>query len=82
MEAEKSFYYCGFTSISLSDIMDLRHQSSAMCNIMLGGEDTPVVCNEGREPHTSRYPSRPVTKRNNQLTTHTSHYPSRPVEMF
>ena len=25
---------------SLSDIMDLRHQSSAMCIIMLGGEDT------------------------------------------
>ena len=24
----------------LSDIMDLRHQSSAMCIIMLGGEDT------------------------------------------
>ena len=29
----------------LSDIMDLRHQSCAMCIIMLGGEDTPVVCN-------------------------------------
>ena len=26
--------------IPLSDIMDLRHQSSAMCIIMLGGEDT------------------------------------------
>ena len=25
---------------SLSDIMDLRHQSRAMCIIMLGGEDT------------------------------------------
>ena len=25
---------------ALSDIMDLRHQSSAMCIIMLGGEDT------------------------------------------
>ena len=24
----------------LSDIMDLRHQSSTMCIIMLGGEDT------------------------------------------
>ena len=24
----------------LSDIMDLRHQSSAMCIMMLGGEDT------------------------------------------
>ena len=23
---------------------------------------TPVVCNERREPHTSHYPSRPVTK--------------------
>ena len=48
---------------SLSDIMDLRHQSSAMCIIMLGGEDTPVVCNEKREPHTSHYTSRPVTKK-------------------
>ena len=35
--------------------MDLRHQSSAMCIIMLWGEDTPVVCNESREPHTSHY---------------------------
>ena len=35
--------------------MNLRHQSSAMCIIMLGGEDTPVVCNESREPHTSHY---------------------------
>ena len=26
--------------LPLSDIMDLRHQSSAMCIIMLGGEDT------------------------------------------
>ena len=25
---------------SLSDVMDLRHQSSAMCIIMFGGEDT------------------------------------------
>ena len=25
---------------TLSDIMDLRHQSSAMCIIMLGGDDT------------------------------------------
>ena len=33
--------------------MDLRHQSSAMCIIMLGGErrHTPVVCNKSREPH-------------------------------
>ena len=40
--------------------MDLRHQShqsNAMCIIMLGGEDTPVVCNDSREPHTSNYPS-------------------------
>ena len=27
-------------SFALSHIMDLRHQSSAMCIIMLGGEDT------------------------------------------
>ena len=30
-----SFYF-----FFLSDIMDLRHQLSAMCIIMLGGEDT------------------------------------------
>ena len=29
-----------FLFFSLSDIINLRHQSSAMCIIMLGGEDT------------------------------------------
>ena len=46
---------------SLSEIMDIRHQSSAMCIIMLGGggrRHTPVVCNESTEPHTSHNPSR------------------------
>ena len=43
---------------------------------------THVVCNERREPHTSHYPSRPVTKNNHQQTTYTSHYRSRPVEAF
>ena len=43
--------------------MDIRHQKSAMCVIMLGGEDTTVVCNGSREPHTSHYTSRPVTKK-------------------
>ena len=62
----------------LSDIMDLRHQSSAM-RVMLEGKTITVVCNE-RKPHTSHYPSRPVTTKNNQQTTHTSHYPSRQVE--
>ena len=28
-----------------------------------GRRHTPVVCNESREPHTSHYPSRPVTKK-------------------
>ena len=53
------------------------------CESCWGGgiEDTPVVCNESRGPHTSHYPSRQVTK-NNQQTTHTSHYPSRPVEFL
>ena len=32
-----SFHF--FSFFPLSDIMDLRHQSSAMCIIMLGGED-------------------------------------------
>ena len=60
--------------------MDLRHQSSAICIIMLGGEDTPVFGKENR-PHTSHYPSIPVTKKNKQQPTHTSHYSSRPVEV-
>ena len=60
--------------------------SSIKCHVNshVGGggiEDTPVVCNESRGPHTSHYPSRQVTK-NNQQTTHTSHYPSRPVEFL
>ena len=54
---------------SLSDIMDFRHQSSAMSIIMLEREVQPVVCNESREPYTNHYPSRPGTKRNNQHTT-------------
>ena len=41
---------------------------------------TPVVCNESREPHTSHYPSRPVTKK--KQPTNYSYQPlcSRPVE--
>ena len=42
-----------------------------------GRRHTPIVCNESMEPHTSHYPSPPVTKKNNQQTTHSSHYPSR-----
>ena len=48
--------------------MDLRHQSSAMRIIMLGGEDTHTRGQQRREPHTSHYPSRPVTKNNKQQT--------------
>ena len=33
-------HYPLLTFFNLSDIMDLRRQSSAMCIIMLGGEDT------------------------------------------
>ena len=50
-----------------------------MCIVMLGGEDTSVVCNESRKPHTSHYPSRPVAKEITNILL-TSHYPSRPVE--
>ena len=39
LEARNKFFFDNFFSIQ-SDIMDLRHQSSAMCIIMLGGEDT------------------------------------------
>ena len=35
--------------------MDLRHQSSVMCVIMLGREGTHLVCSERRKPHTSHY---------------------------
>ena len=60
--------------------MDLRHQSSAMCIIMLRGEDThPWSTTEVGNPIPATIP---VAKRNNGQTTHTSHYPSRPVEIF
>ena len=54
-----------------------RSSSSIKCHVYhhVGGRrHTPVVCNEKREPHTSHYTSRPVTKKNNQQTTQTSHY--------
>ena len=46
-----------------------------------GRRHTPVVCNESREPHTSHYTSRPVTK---TQPTNYSNQPlcSRPVEFF
>ena len=50
--------------------MDLH--SSIKCHVYhhVGGRrHTRVVCDESREPHTSRYPS---NKKNNQQTTHTS----------
>ena len=60
--------------------MDLRHQSSAMCIIMLGGEDTrPWSATKVGNPIPATIP---VAKINNQQTTHTSHYRSRPVEIF
>ena len=34
------FFYPLFMVLSFSTIMDLRHQSSAMYIVMLGGEDT------------------------------------------
>ena len=61
----------------LSDTMDL-HQSSDMCIIMLGGEDThPWYATKVGNPIPATIP---VAKRNYQQTTHTSHYRSRPVE--
>ena len=45
--------------------MDLRHQSSAMCNIMLGGEDThPWSATKVGNPIPATIP---VTKKNNKL---------------
>ena len=61
-------------------IMDLRHQSSTMCIIMLGEKDThPLSATKVGNPI-------PVTipvdryQQNNQQTTHTSHYTRGPVE--
>ena len=54
-----------------------RSSSSITCHMYhhVGGRrHTPVVCSDKREPHTSHYTSRPVTKKNNQQTTQTSHY--------
>ena len=52
--------------------MDLRHQLSAMCIIMLGGEDThPWSATNVGNPILATIP---VTKNNNQQITHTSHY--------
>ena len=60
--------------------MDLPHQSSAMCIIMLGGEDIhPLSATKVWNPIPAPIP---VAIRNNQHTTHTSHYRSRPVEIF
>ena len=58
-----------FFLFPVSDIMDLRHQSSAMCIIMLGGgrRHTPVVCNESREPNTSHYTNTSNKKTTNKL---------------
>ena len=50
-----------------------RSSSSIKCHVYLhvgGRRHTPVVCNEKREPHTSHYTSRTITKKNNQQTTH------------
>ena len=59
--------------------MDLRHQSSVMCIIMLGGEDThPWSATKVGNPIPATIP---VAKRNNQQTTHTSQNRSRPVEL-
>ena len=60
--------------------MDLRNQSSAMCIVMMGEEDTlpwSATKEENLIPATI-----PVTKRNNQETIQNSHYPSRPAEFF
>ena len=55
--------------------MDLRHQSSAMCIIIMGGEDTyPLFATSVENPIPATIP---VTKKNNQ-PTHAIHYPSRP----
>ena len=63
-----------------TDIMDLRHQSSAMCIIMLGGEDThPWSATKVVNPIPATLP---VTKK--KQPTNYSNQPlcSRPVEFF
>ena len=49
--------------LSLSDIMGLRHQSSAMWITMLGGEDTHPSATKVGNPIPATIP---VTKKNNQ----------------
>ena len=67
------------STFPLSEIMDLRHQSSAMCIIMLVGENThPWSATKVGNPIPATIP---VPKLNNQQTTQTCHYRSRPVEV-
>ena len=77
---DKQCVTCRQLFVPLSDIMDLRHQSSAMCIIMLGEEDThPWSATKVGNPTPATIL---VAKRNNQQTTQTSHYRSQPVENF
>ena len=53
--------------------MDLRHQSKALCVIMLGEKThTYVVCNERREFHTSHW--KIPTQQKMKLRSHTAEY--------
>ena len=66
------------TPISIYFFSSIRYHgssSSIKCHVYhhVGGRrHTPLVCNESREPHTSHYTSRPITKKNNQQTESTS----------
>ena len=63
--------------------MDLRHQSSAMCIIMLGGEDThPWSATKRGNPIPATIPVDQYQKKNNQQTTQTSHYAVATGEIF
>ena len=62
--------------------MDLRHQSSAMCIIMLGGEDTHPWSATNVGNHILATIPVDQKQNDNQQTTHTSHYRSRLVEVF
>ena len=67
------FYSSTFFFFPLSDIMDLRHQSSAMCIIMLGGADThPWSATKVGNPIPVTIPADQEQKK--QQTTQTSHY--------
>ena len=57
----KRFHLCPFDQKNSTYLQPPINQVPCISSCW-GKRHTPVVCNESREPHTSHYPSRPVTK--------------------